>query len=65
MARTPAPTAAAISRSVLATPLKTICAGANPARSAFASSPPALTSTLSPASRSTLRTQRLEHALLA
>ena len=64
-ARTPTATARAISSFVLATPLNTICRGSNPTASAFSSSPPALTSTLLPASRATCRNQRLEHALLA
>jgi hypothetical protein len=64
-ARMPAFTATAISARVFATPLKTICRGANPTRSALSSSPPELTSTLMPASRTTFRNHRLEQALLA
>ena len=61
----PAVTASSISSRLLATPLKTSCAGGNPARSAFQSSPPELTSAPAPAARICSRNQRLEHALLA
>jgi len=49
----------------LDTPLKTTCSPANPARSAFHSSPPELTSTLMPAFLTCSSTQSALHALLA
>ena len=64
-ARTPMETARAISSRVLATPLNTIWRGSNPTERALSSSPPALTSTLPAASRTTCRNHRLEQALLA
>ena len=61
----PAVTASSISVRLLATPLNTSCSGEKPARSAFQSSPPELTSAPAPAARICSRNQRLEHALLA
>ena len=61
----PARTASSISSRLLATPLNTAWSVAKPARSAFHSSPPELTSTPAPAARTCWRNQRLEHALPA
>ena len=65
MPRTPADTASSSSLRLLATPLNTAWSGEKPARSAFHSSPPELTSIPAPAARTCSRNQRLEHALLA
>ena len=65
MARMPAVTACSISDFVLATPLKTICVPANPARNAFHSSPPELTSALIPVFLTCSSTQSVPQALLA
>lgn len=49
----------------MATPLNTACSGANPARSAFHSSPPEFTSTPTPACLTLSSTQSALQALLA
>ena len=61
----PAATASSSSRRLLATPLNTAWSGEKPARSAFQSSPPELTSMPAPAARTCSRNHRLEQALPA
>ncbi len=61
----PAVTACSTSALDLATPLNTICRPAKPACSAFHSSPPELTSTLTPALLTWSSTQSALQALLA